>query len=389
MQQFLKLYIFYTAIALFCQSCDTTTDKEATKQIEKLQTPNQIAPAIEFAKGFSLTYTDDYKLIDIYSPFRGSEDTLHYILLPEPHAIPTGFEKYQTIRIPVKNMVLTSTTHLAMVAHLDRLGIVSGLTDASFVYNNNVKEKLIKGEIKEIGKNGTLNIEAIVANKTKLVISGAWNSAAYDAYRPLIEIGIPVLVNAEWIEQHPLGRMEWLKLFGALLNEEKKAQELFEASKQQYFNLSEKTKDLKNKPTVINGMPYQGAWSIAGGNSYVGKLLKDAGADWHWEKDTLNVSYQMDFETVFPIGLEADYWIAPGRAFDLASIATIDNRFTDFKAYKQKKVFNYHGRVNEAGLYDFYESGVVQPETVLADLIKIFHPTILPEHDLYYFKKVE
>ncbi|UZR98033.1 ABC transporter substrate-binding protein [Chondrinema litorale] len=384
-----NIYTIFFSILAFLFSCSNDVEQNNSSPNQESQTFEWKQPSIEFASGFSLEYSDTYKILDVFSPFQDAEDTLHYILVPEGNAVPDQFKTYQKITIPVKRMVLTSTTHIAMVAYLEKLNAVSGITDSAFIYSPKVKQLLESGKIKEVGKNGALNNEVIIAANTDLVISGAWSSAAFETYRPLIDAGIPVMINAEWTESHPLGRMEWIKVFGALFNMEDKAEVLFNKSKTQYLELANKTRDVVEKPSVINGTPYQEAWSIAGGNSYVGTLFKDAGADWHWANDTSQVSYQLDFESVYPIGLEADYWISPGRATDLTSLQTIDERFKDFKSYKEQKIFNFHNRANKNGMYDYYESGVVKPEVILADLIKILHPDLIPEHELYYFKKVE
>ena len=388
---FYRILISYSFIlGCFC-SCNKESNENANSSLNhnEQQIYNWHEPIIDYAQGFSLKYTGTYKILDVYSPFQDTKDTLHYVLIPKGNTVPDSLKAYQQITIPVKKMILTSTTHVAMLAHLDKLDIVTGLTDAAFVFNPEVKSLIEKDSIKEVGKNGSLNMEVIIADETDLVISGAWSSTAYDAYRPLLNAGIPVMIDAEWTEPHPLGRMEWIKVFGALLNEENNAQKLYENSKSEYESLVLKTKNLDNKPTVINGTPYQEAWSIAGGNSFVGTLFKDAGADWYWAQDTSKVSYQMDFESVYPIGLKADYWIAPGRATDLSGLQTIDERFSEFNSFKNNQVYNFHGRANENGMYDYYESGVVKPETILADLIKILHPDILPEHELFYFKKLD
>lgn len=378
-----KVYWFcLVSLAFSCQQKENKPTESAA--------PKELIPdRNEYAKGFSLSYGSDFTLLEIFSPFQDAEDTLKYILQSKENDIPTGYSEYNLIRVPVEKMVLTSTTHLAMMTHLGRSEAICAVTDPDFIYDSKIKDAIEKGKIAEAGRNGQINLETVLALNTGLVMSGAWSTTAYEKYTPLINAGIPVMVNAEWTEPHPLGRMEWLKVFGALLGEKEKANKLFEESKTAYLSLADLvSKADLNKPTVINGLPYQEAWSIAGGNSYVGKLFKDAGADWHWANDTSSVSLQLDFETVYQVGEQADIWIAPGRTVHLSEILTIDNRFENFKSFQKGLVYNYHNRINEAGLYDFYESGIIKPEIILADLVKIFHPTLLPKHEFYYFKKM-
>jgi len=376
-------WLWLVSLAISCQ-------QKENKPTESTTTSDLTPANIEYAKGFSLSYASDFTLLEIFSPFQDANDTLKYILQSKENEIPAGYSDYKLIQVPVERMVLTSTTHIAMMTHLGKSDAICAVTDPGFIFDSAIKKAIAEGKIAEAGSNGQINLETVLALNTGLVMSGAWSTTAYEKYTPLINVGIPVMVNAEWTEPHPLGRMEWIKIFGALLNEQEKANNLFEDSKKAYLSLSDLVgKTELDKPTVINAMPYQEAWSIAGGNSYVGKLFKDAGADWHWANDTSSVSLQLDFETVYQVGEQADIWIAPGRTVHLSEILTIDNRFGNFKSFQKGEVYNYHNRINEAGMYDFYESGITKPEIILADLVKIFHPTLLPEHELYYFKKLD
>ena len=376
----------YMLASCFLLSCVSLSSKK--EEVKKVEVTENFIPN-EYAKGFALSEGKDYSVLYVFPPFQNSADTLKYIIT-ENGNVPETYANYQIIKVPNKNLVLTSTTQIAMVEALKKIESISAITDPSFVFSPKIKQALKEKSIKTAGQNGQLNLETILASGTDLVVSSAWSMAAYNAYTPLINANIPVVINAEWTEAHPLGRLEWIKVFGVLLGKTQLADSIFQSSKSEYLSLVAKLKGADiEKPNVINGMPYQEAWSIAGGNSYVGTLLKDAGAHWHWENDTSAVSLQLDFETVYEVGEDADYWIAPGRAHNKKEILAIDERFANFNSFDNGQIYNYHNRVNEAGLYDYFESGVVHPEIVLADLVKIFHPEILPQHELFYFKKID
>lgn len=97
----------------------------------------------------------------------------------------------------------------------------------------------------------------------------------------------------------------------------------------------------------------------------------------------------MDFEAVYEVGLRADIWINPGTAKTKEDILAKDPRFKDFKAFKTGRIYNNNRRMSPSGGNDFWESGVVHPERLLADLIHIFHPSVLPDHQLFYYQKVD
>lgn len=125
-----------------------------------------------------------------------------------------------------------------------------------------------------------------------------------------------------------------------------------------------------------------------GGNSFEAILLKDAGANYPWFDEKQTGGLRKDFEVIYKVGLEAEVWLNPGAATSREEILQKDGRFKDFKAFKTGRIYNNNRRVSPAGGNDYWESGVVHPERLLADLIHILHPTLLPGHELFYYQKL-
>ncbi|MCK5102905.1 MAG: ABC transporter substrate-binding protein, partial [Cyclobacteriaceae bacterium] len=202
------------------------------------------------------------------------------------------------------------------------------------------------------------------------------------------ELGIPVLVFSDWQETGLLGRAEWVKVVAALTGSEKLVNEKFELIEKEYKKLTSLTKDLDNPPKIICNLPYKGSWYVPGGNSYVSNLLHDAGSDYLWASDDGTGGIQMDFETVYAKGIEADFWINPDFAKTLQDIIDTDERLIDFKPISTRSVYNSNFRMSRGIANDFWESGIVNPHLILADLIKILHPELLPDHQLFYYKQI-
>lgn len=135
-------------------------------------------------------------------------------------------------------------------------------------------------------------------------------------------------------------------------------------------------------------MPYKGTWYMPGGHSYIANTLNDANGAYPWANDTHTGGIQLDFETVFATGLKADIWINPGLATTLNDITGVDSRLTDFRPVQEGLVYNSNKRINPKGANDYWESGLVNPHIILADLINIIHPGLLPEHELFYYQKL-
>ncbi|MCE7068051.1 ABC transporter substrate-binding protein [Dyadobacter sp. CY326] len=371
-----------------CKSEKAESQQEAS-QFEKSAYADQLK--INHAKGFTITYHKHYKLVCILSPFETSTDTAKYILLDRGSARPKGFEEAQVIEIPVKSLVATSSMHVALLEFLDSENIITGLSSPQYIYSEKVLAMIKAGKVANIGRDQGLNQEKLVEMHPDVVMAMGGPGATVDHYQLLAQAGIPVLINSEWIEKTPLARAEWVKLVAALVNKEKEVNEKFTKIEKEYNRLANLAKEVKDKPTIISGLNTKDAWFLPNGDSYMSQFFRDAGGAYHWSGTKATGSLPLNFESVYPIALQADAWLNVG--FDKndtkANILAQDSRYSDFKAYKSGQMFSYNGRVNDVGANDFFESGTVNPHTVLADLIKILHPQLLPDHKLVYYKQLK
>ncbi len=343
---------------------------------------------VNFASGFRVSYHKGYKRLDILNPFQDQTDTLHYVLIPRGASQPQLDLEAQFIETPVRSMIATSTTHLALTDMLNANSIVKGVTRPDYVYNKEIRRGLEQGRIEEF-TGGEFNKEQALALSPDLIMVSGGNASQFDNFRVLLDSGINVVVNSEWLEQTPLGKAEWVKMMGVLLNKEEMSNRRFDEIKERYQQLKKKVKDVSEKPLVINNMPYKGAWFVSGGNSFTAQFLKDAGANYPWFDNPSTGGLRLDFETVYEVGLRADIWLNPGNAQSKQEILATDSRFRDFKSFETGEIYNNNRRMSETGGNDFWESGVMRPEIILADLIKIMHPSLIPDHQLYYYQKLE
>ena len=104
---------------------------------------------------------------------------------------------------------------------------------------------------------------------------------------------------------------------------------------------------------------------------------------------TNGLNLNLDYEAVYNKAVNADYWVNVGFAKSLAEIKSADKKNVLFKAYKNGNVYNNSLRNTANGGFDFWESGAVNPDKILKDLIYIFHPEVLPGHQLYYYRKLK
>ncbi|MDF5730655.1 MAG: ABC transporter substrate-binding protein [Rhizonema sp. PD38] len=345
--------------------------------------------SINHAQGFVVEYHNNYKVVTVKNPWQNAKTKFQYILVQCGTPVPDKFKKMQVIQVPVNKVVSLSTTHLP---HLDKLGLVDKLVAVSNtkqVNTSSVVEKIKAGKVAEVGNGASVNVERILELQPELVTTFGTGNSQTDNYPKLLEAGLKVAINAEYMETSPLGRAEWLKFTALFFNQEAKAEKVFEDIVKKYQAVASKAKAVKNHPTVFTGFNFKGTWYTPTGNSYVAKYLAEAGAKYLWDNYQSSASLTLSFETVFEHAATADYWVNVSQNWQsLQQLVTEDKRYADFKAVKTSQVFNNNARVNEAGGNDYWESGISNPDLVLSDLIKIFHPELLPEHKFVYYHQL-
>jgi iron complex transport system substrate-binding protein len=342
---------------------------------------------IQYAEGFSVEYHRNYKLVTVHNPWPRASRSLKYLLVQRGTPRPTGYRDSVVIEIPVEHVVTLSTTYLA---YMDMLGVtdyIIGHDDFKYVCTPSVREKIEEGLISEVGEGSRANVELIIEMEPDLIMTFHTGNEQ-DAYPKLIEAGLPVIINAEYLEKQPLAMAEWIKFIALFFNKEGEAEELFSEIAFQYHQLSGQAASVGQRPTVLLGAPFQGTWWMAGGGSYSARLLEHAGAEYLWKDNNDTGAIPLDIESVYVRAADADFWLNTGTWETRNDALEHDLRFTEFRAYREGNMYNNNRRTNGLGGNDFWESGRANPHKVLADLVAIFHPELLPDHEYVYYKKL-
>ncbi len=374
-------------LALLLQSCSESPRPQRASAVPSDSIAFTAKTEVNYAEGFRITYHDDYKLLEILNPFQNVTDTLRYVLKPRGATLQREVKGAQVIELPVRSMIVTSSTHVGLTGMLDANDVVKGVVGPQYIYSAEVRRGIERGEITTFNE-GAFNKERALAMDPDLIVISGGASARLGNYQVLMEAGIGVLVNSEWLETTPLGKAEWVKVMAALLNKEALANRRFGQVAERYKELKSQVDSIETRPLVFNNMPFKGDWFVPGGDSFFAQYLKDAAAGYPWFDHESAGGLRLDFEAVYEVGLRADVWLNPGTARTKEQLLAKDTRFGDFKSFKTGKIYNSYKRINATGGNDYWESGVVHPEIVLADLIHIFHPSVLPDHELYYYQRV-
>jgi len=293
------------------------------------------------------------------------------------------------IHTPVESFVSLSTTYLPFLGQIDELSSLVAVDAGMYIYNPEVQNWLETGTVSEVGSGSVINVERLVDLNPDLIMTSASGFADYDSHPQLLEAGLKVVINSDYLEQDPLGRAEWGKFIAAFFDQEVEADILFDEMVARYQQAKDLTSDLTDRVTVLTNTAYEGTWYMPGGKSYIAILLADAGADYVFKNLEGSGAQPLDFEIVLEGAKDADYWINVGAITDLSSLAGMDARYADFNAYQDGNVYTYSKRVNEFGAVDYFESGAAAPDLILMDLIKAFYPDLLPEHEFFYYQALQ
>jgi iron complex transport system substrate-binding protein len=342
--------------------------------------------ALKYATGFTLEQSDHAYRVKLSQPYKGAKQGLTYIFHRGIESKNNTSVDAQA-KIPIKTIVCTSTTHIPLLDYLEKSDALVGFPTLDYISSDTMRKRINSGKVSELGIDEALNLEKLIDLRPDLVM-GYSLSGDLGQFTLVEETGIPVILNAEYLETHPLGRAEWIKLAGILFDELDLADSVFDLIEEEYLKAGSLMSQVDQKPSALSGVVYGDSWYLPGGKNYASTLLNNAGYDFFWKSDTTSAFLPLSFETVFDQAHNSDYWIGVASYRTLVEIAEGDQRYTSFQAYKTGNVYSYNKRIGEKGGSEFLELGYLRPDLILKDLIKIAHPELLPRHELYFHFKL-
>jgi iron complex transport system substrate-binding protein len=342
---------------------------------------------VESAASFSIEYHDNYKVVTTLTPWPGAEESFQYVLVQCGTPTPEGYDDATVMEVPVDTAVAMSTSYITHMEDLGLLDHLVGLDSFLYVSNPTVREMIDAGDLTEIAPTGEINIEAALDLAPGMIMTFSSGMPEYDTHPILIEAGLPVVMNGDWTETEPLARAEWVKFMALFFNAEARAAELYDNVVNEYTAAAELAANAGDNPTVVSDAPYEGTWYVPAGEAYTARLISDAGGDYIFADNEETGTLYLDFETVYDQGLDADVWINVWGYGSRSDLLAADARFGDFKAFQEGNIYGNDARGTEFGT-EIWETGVARPQLVLLDLIKIFHPELLPDHELYYYRQL-
>ncbi|MDA3865917.1 MAG: ABC transporter substrate-binding protein [Salinivirgaceae bacterium] len=338
-----------------------------------------------YASHFSITENEGYSLITIKNPWVDAENIKYnYAVAHTPSAkLPPNTVHIK--KTPTR-VAAISTTHIAFIETIGQLQTIKAVSDKQYIYSRQFHKADSISPIAEVGFDINLNVEKLLQLKVELVFLYGISNEIEPLRKKLVRANIIPVMIGEYMEQHPLGKAEWIKVFGAIFQQQEIAKQYFNQTAKAYEKVKREAATT-NRPTVLTGMPWNDVWHTPGGKSFTAQLIADAGGNYIFSNDTSSVNYQYDTEIVYQRAGKADIWINAGNVHSLKQIEEHDNRMKLFKAFQNGNIFNNNKRSVRGGGSDYMESGAVNPHKILSDLAHIFHGNA-QKSELTYYKPI-
>ncbi len=381
----LNFKVFISVSFLFLLSCNNASQKEVA--VLEIRIEKDTPPV--YAKRFTFGRTNGYKTLYIFGSQNSADTTAVFILYPKTQAKPDLIKNAFYVATPVSHVACMGTVYSTMLQKLNLLQTIVAIENVDYYNNAFIIEGVKQSKIKELSKGPEINVEQTLLLHPDLIITFGMGDPKKDMNDKVLNAGIPAAISLDHLEETPLARAEWIKFVAAFFDKDKLADSLFKITEANYKVLKLITDSLTVKPTVFTDIKYGDAWYMPGGNSYIANLLADAGANYIWKDQKQTGSIPLNFETVYTKAKDADYWINIYMVNSKKELLGYENRYNLFNAFKTGNIYNNNKIANAKNYSIYWEEGICNPDEVLKDLIKIFHPESSTQHQLKYYKKIE
>ncbi len=395
------LHTLLTCVAALAISCNSTQKIDYKDFTVDVYTPSE-------ASGFDIRGTEKNSstLITIRNPWQGAKEVeQHLLVLRNDETPPSAFDG-QIVETPLRRVVCMSSSHVAMFEAIGLASRISGVSGIDYISNDYVCSHKRCGEVRDVGYDTNIDFELLTAMRPGIVLLYGVTGENTIVTGKLRELSIPYIYIGDYMEESPLGKAEWLVLAAELCDIREQGQRIFHNMRTRYQalrTLVESHSELL-RPRVMLNTPYRDTWFMPSSRSYMIRLIEDAGGVYIYTKNDSDTSVAVDLEEAYQLANSADAWLNVGSCNTLAELTEQNPKFAEVPAVRNRMVWNNNRRQTPLGGSDFWESGVVRPDRVLADLITLLHPELAAEagsiiqadsteatssDTTYYYKRLE
>lgn len=342
----------------------------------------------EYASGFKILGSEGKEsvIIETVNPWQGADSVVTRLFIARNgERVPDGFQG-QAIESEAKRIVTMSSTQIAMLDAIGEEGRVVGVSGIDFISNPKIRRRY-GSSINDVGYDSNVNYELLLSLEPDLVMLYGTNSAS-PLESKLRELGVPYVYIGEYLEESPLGKAEWMVAVSEIVGKRTEGEKTFSGIPFRYKQIKKLVESDRRMtlPKVMINTPYADSWFMAPSGGYLARLIKDAGGEYVYKENNSGRSVPIDMEEAYLLTAGADKWINVGQYRKIDDIKKNILKFADVMPILNGEVYNATRRVTPKGGNDYWETGVVQPDVVLRDMVKIFHPDLVKEDFVYYEK---
>ena len=363
----LKIILF-----LFSTICMMSSCNKVSKENFHKENTNDSLNIVRYAQNFKIhPIKSGYKLV-ITDGFNSNNE---FYIFNDSAVIPDEFTDKQIIKTPIKSAVAFSSTQWSVFQNIGEIDRIKGILESNYTANAEILKLISEGKITDVGMSTNVNAEKLINIEPDIILYTPYPGIDFSHLGKMcnaIMISFP-----DYLESHPLGRAEWMKVVGLLCGKEEVTNQWFNDVARRYNSLSEKCSSIEDKPTIFSDLPFENQWYVPGGRSYIAKIFADAGGDYIWKDNESTGSLHIDAESVLLKAQQADFWRVINSydtPFTYERLKNENELYPLFKAFEEKKILVCN--VRECG---YFEKSQYEPDILLADFIYHFHPELLTE----------
>lgn len=361
---FSKCFLLTLLVFMTITSCEAE-QKKGFAVVEGIQSTDTLRN--EFAKAFQIIHHQTFLEINIIDP--DNKEVLNtYRISKADEPINGMFPKY------MESVVAMSATQVGMLRKLSLGDKITGVSAYNYLCN-----PVSQSQVAEVGDIGMSDAEGFVAVNPDIILYSGFNDDA-PILNKLAQANLKTFKIFEWKEIHPMGRAEWILVYGALFQKEKEAKAIFEDIKAQYYAITDKLKLVDKGPSVFAGTYFGDIFNVPAGESYMAQLFKDANVDYVYNKTKGTGSLNLSLEELITNNKETEFWLNAAVSTK-EELLKQSQKFEMLNAVKTGKLYTYFNNTN-----CFWENSPIEPQKVLQDLGKIFHPDLFEDKELNFYE---
>lgn len=339
---------------------------------------------LKYAENLTLIQGEGYTEARLRNPWDTTSILRTYILVDKDKEVPDHLPEGTLVRTPLSKALVYTATHCHLIHELGAVKSIGGICEIQYIKVPEIVKGCANGTIVNAGEGTNPDIEKIIdLHPDALLLSPYENSGGHGQVEKL---KIPIIECADYMETSALGSAEWIRFYGLLFGREALADSIFAEVEKNYNEWKALAAAQPVKPRLMCEVKSGSAWYVSGGRSTTGKLYADAGAEYVFSSYTNAGGVPLSFETVFDKAQDADVWLMKYNHPTDKTYQSLQEDYApyaNFKAFKEKNIYHCN-----TAYRPYYEDFPFHPDRVLKDLIKIFHPSLLPEYELKYFSKL-